>query len=111
MSLQPRTCKTMIILWALFHFAHPAKAQTTVAAPTNLAAVAAVDATAKPQITLAWRDNSNNESNFVIYRGTTGNVSPIATLDANTISYTDRAVTAGITYQYVIRAGYKPSIT
>src|SRR5437764_1238587 len=102
---------TLMLLWAL-SASTAARAQITVAAPTNLTAVASVDATAAPQVTLAWRDNSDNETNFLLYRGTSSNggvLYPLATLAANTVGYTDKNVAPGVTYGYAVRAWYKSS--
>jgi len=50
-------------------------------------------------------DNSNNETGFVIERATDGvNFSVLATVGADTISYVDLAVSAGITYSYRVAA-------
>ena len=56
------------------------------------------------QINLNWQDNSANESNFIVSRGTTANgpYSAIATLGANTTFHSDTSVSAGTTYYYVV---------
>lgn len=80
-----------------FSFLPPAPA-----APSGLAAVAI----AGPAINLTWTDNSTNEGNFIIARGTTpgGPYSSIATISSGATSYSDAAVAASTTYYYVVRA-------
>lgn len=58
------------------------------------------------QINLAWTDNSNNENNFIVGRSTVsgGPYSDIATVAANTTSYSNTGLSAGATYYYVVRA-------
>ena len=57
------------------------------------------------QVSLAWTDNSTNESGFRLERSTDGvNFSVIATLGTNTVSATDAAVAALTTYYYRVRA-------
>ncbi|MEN4042840.1 MAG: multicopper oxidase domain-containing protein [Anaerolineaceae bacterium] len=71
------------------------------AAPTNLTATVQ----AGPQVRLAWQDNANNETGFVIERSTDGiNFSTLATLGTNITSYTDTAVTPGSSYVYRVKA-------
>jgi len=70
-------------------------------APTNLAAALQVG----PQVSLTWRDRSNNEAFFVVERSTGG--SPfvtIGTTPANTITFVDTAIVAGGSYQYRVAA-------
>ena len=46
-----------------------------------------------PQINLSWRDNSTNETSFLIQRSTDGvNFAQIATVGAGVVSFTDTAV-------------------
>jgi FtsP/CotA-like multicopper oxidase with cupredoxin domain len=75
------------------------------AAPTTLTASLA----AGPQISLNWRDNATNETNFVIERSTDGvNFTQIATAPAraNTgnVTYTDTSIQPGATYTYRVAA-------
>jgi hypothetical protein len=75
------------------------------AAPTNL--TAALEA--GPQISLAWTDNSLNETGFLIQRSTDGiTFSDLASVGpnvvGNVVSYIDPAVTAGSTYTYQVAA-------
>jgi FtsP/CotA-like multicopper oxidase with cupredoxin domain len=58
-----------------------------------------------PQITLTWTDNANNETSFQIQRSTNGGAyTLLATVAANTVSYTNTTVTAGNTYNYRVMA-------
>jgi len=69
-------------------------------APTNLTAV--VQGT---QIQLNWKDNSNNESGFVLQRGVNGGAfADLTTTAANISTYTDVAVSAGNSYSYRVAA-------
>jgi uncharacterized lipoprotein YddW (UPF0748 family) len=71
-------------------------------APGGLAATAA----SQTQVNLTWVDNSSNETNFVVARSATsgGPYADIATLAANTTSYSNTGLTANTTYYYVVRA-------
>jgi hypothetical protein len=56
-------------------------------------------------LTLSWSDRSNNEDGFRIERMVSGGIlAQIATVSANTTSYTDVTLTSGLNYCYVIRA-------
>ena len=82
-------------------------AATTIAAPTNLTATLG-GTRSRPQITLRWTDNSNNEANFVVERsGANGTTWKVLTssLAANTTRYTDKTVVSGgKTYTYRMKA-------
>jgi len=70
-------------------------------APTNLTAEAVVVGS----VNLAWSDNSDNESAFVVEREMAVEAyEVIATLDPNTSSYTDETVAEGTTYNYRVKA-------
>jgi fibronectin type 3 domain-containing protein len=75
---------------------------TAPAAPSNLSATAA----STTQINLAWTDNSNNESNFVLQRSLTNAFTAVTsfTLPANQIVYSDTGLTAGTAYFYRVKA-------
>ena len=82
-------------------------AATAIAAPSNLTATVG-GTTRRPQVSLKWADNSNNEVNFVVERsednGTTWKVLT-SSLAANTSSYTDKTVVrGGKTYTYRVKA-------
>jgi len=84
----------------------PASA-TAVAAPSNLTATVG-GTTRRPQISMKWTDNSNNEGNFVVERsednGLTWKVLT-SSLVANTTGYTDKTVVSGgKTYTYRVKA-------
>ncbi len=72
------------------------------ATPSNLTATTI----SKTQINLAWTDNANNELGFTLERKIAGDsvFAEIATLDANTISYSNTGLTAGTQYFYRLRA-------
>ncbi len=58
------------------------------------------------QLQLTWTDNSNNEDGFKIERGpaTAGPFAQIATILANTTSYTDSGLADATTFCYRVRA-------
>jgi serine protease AprX len=73
------------------------------AAPSNLRSTAA----ARTSITLAWNDNSADETSFELERctgSTCTSFTRIATLGANTVSYNNTGLTRNTTYRYRIRA-------
>ncbi|NLX90404.1 MAG: hypothetical protein GXZ07_02240 [Firmicutes bacterium] len=71
------------------------------AAPSDLAA----EAVSRSQITLSWKDNSDNETGFKIERRTSGgSYVQIATLGANKRSYTDTGLSPNTSYYYRVRA-------
>lgn len=71
-------------------------------APSDLTAIAQPYST----IDLTWTNNSTNELNFELQRSTSsvGGFSNIATLPADTTTYTDTAPSENTTYYYQIRA-------
>jgi titin len=71
-------------------------------APGNLTAVA----TGCNSVLLKWFDNSGNETSFDLRRSTSqnGTYSTIATLPANTTTYTNTGLTKGRKYYYKVRA-------
>jgi hypothetical protein len=76
-------------------------AVTAPAAPTGLTATTASSST----ITLAWVDQSTNESGFKIERALgTGSFSQVGTVGPNITTYTDTGLTAGTSYSYRVRA-------
>lgn len=64
------------------------------------------DEVSDTEVQLAWFDGSAYETGFELERrvGVDGAWTPIATLPANTESYTDTTVTADTTYYYRVRA-------
>jgi len=73
------------------------------AGPTGLSAVAGAGANCET-IDLAWTDNANNETSYKVERKTTGVFAEIASLPANTTTYTDSGLTGGTAYTYRVRA-------
>jgi subtilisin family serine protease len=71
-------------------------------APSGLTATAV----AARQISLAWRDNSGNDTEFRIERktGPAGTFGQIATLGTNIITYADAGLGPSTTYVYRVRA-------
>lgn len=61
--------------------------------------------TPSSKIILNWKDNSENETNFVIERSTDGiSFAQIAQVAANTVTYTDTNLTTNTKYYYRIKA-------
>jgi alpha-tubulin suppressor-like RCC1 family protein len=58
------------------------------------------------KINLAWKDNSTNETSFVVGRGSSSNgpFADIITLAANSTNYSNTNLTPSTTYYYVVRA-------
>lgn len=79
-----------------------ASAVTPLNPPTNLTATAV----SSTQVNLAWTDNSSAESNYVIERsvGTASTWSVLATLPANTTTYSDTTCQPATTYYYRVKA-------
>jgi RHS repeat-associated protein len=74
---------------------------TVPSAPTELSAVAV----SSTEVNLSWRDNSANESNFLLERATAGGLfSLLATLGPNVTSYPDSTAQPSTFYSYRIRA-------
>ena len=71
------------------------------AAPTALSALLVNG----PQVALTWTDNATNETGMVLERSVgAGAFAVLATLPANTVSYTDLTVIGGNTYAYRVVA-------
>jgi hypothetical protein len=72
------------------------------AAPSNLAGTAASDT----QVDLTWKDNSTDESSFLLERATDSSFTNSTTINvANDLtSYSDKGLTASTTYWYRIRS-------
>ena len=68
--------------------------------------LAATPAANVPKVTLQWNDPLSNETGYVVERSSGGNsYQPIATLPANTTTYTDTGELAGgATYWYRVRS-------
>jgi len=73
--------------------------------PQNLSA-----SVSNSSITLTWSSSTQSTypiAGYAIYRGTTSggeSTTPIATVDANTTSYTDKNVELATTYYYIVKA-------
>ncbi|HEY0322841.1 MAG TPA: PKD domain-containing protein [Pyrinomonadaceae bacterium] len=76
---------------------------TTPATPSNLTATS----TTAKRAQLNWRDNSDNEQNFLIERSTsaTSGFTQITTVGVNVTTYTNTGLTSGRTYYFRVRAG------
>jgi Trypsin-like peptidase domain len=73
---------------------------TTPAAPSNLTAKGK-----RGKAILSWDDNANNETGFYVYRGlTSGSLSLVATLGANSTTFTDNGLANKTTYYYKVCA-------
>lgn len=78
------------------------------AAPNNFTAALATG----PQVNLAWRDNANNETGFVLERSENGGpfsqiAAPgVSTGTGATLTFTDTAVMTGANYSYRVKAVY-----
>lgn len=79
-----------------------ASAVTMLGAPSGLIA----SAVSYTQINLSWTDNSGAESEFIISRAgvSGGPYTEIATVSANSTSYSDTGLTFGTTYYYRVQA-------
>lgn len=75
---------------------------TLPAAPSGLTG----DASTPGQIALAWSDNADNETSYTVQRSDVGGAwSTIASLGANSQSFTDNTVESLTTYNYRVLAG------
>jgi hypothetical protein len=64
-----------------------------------------VQSAAYNKVTLGWTDTATNESGFKVERSTNGiDFAEIATVGADTRSYSDSSVVAKTTYQFRVRA-------
>ncbi len=93
-----------------YELAGNASCQLKPAAPTGLSATVS-KVNGKNEVILAWKDNSNNEQNFVVERSTSvaSGFAQIGTVGANTVSYTDSSVARKTTYYYRVRAAAQGS--
>jgi cellulose 1,4-beta-cellobiosidase len=81
--------------------ATPTAPPTAPSGPTNLGATAV----SNTQINLAWSDNSNNETGFIVERSTNGNsYSQVVTLGSNVTSYANTGLSSNRKYYYRVRA-------
>ena len=68
--------------------------------PSNLSASSVSDS----RIDLAWSDNSADENEFEIERANGNGFTVVATVPADTVSYSDAALSASTTYDYRVSA-------
>jgi len=76
-------------------------------APTGATAAGRVAADGSPEIAVGWQDNSDNESQFVIYRwpeGAESRAAAIASVAANTTAYVDGSIQFGEAWCYAVAA-------
>lgn len=86
-------------------YSNPACATTQQIAPSAPSALIAQSLDPTFQIQLNWIDGSENETGFVIERGTNGaNFSQIATVAANVTQYNNTGLPASTRYYYRVRA-------
>ena len=76
---------------------------TVPAAPTGFVSEGA---STTSTVTMHWTDNATNEANYQVYRSanTDANYLLLATLPANTVSFTDTGLFANSVYYYKVRA-------
>jgi hypothetical protein len=73
----------------------------TPVAPSNLSAAVI----SSNQVNLSWRDNSSNETGFILQRSTNaGSWTSIAKVGANVTTFSDKTVSTGTTYSYRVSA-------
>lgn len=92
----------IILLWIVWP-----KPETIPNAPSNLTA----EAINSSSIKLSWKDNSNNETGFKVYRNLSNADEESSTLVTTTLaditSYTDAGLSASTTYYYRVKATNK----
>jgi hypothetical protein len=76
----------------------PPPTLTVPAKPTNLAATASGQT-----VSLTWKDNSTNETGFIVYRIVKGALTSVGTVGANVTAFSDTAAPVGQDV-YVVRA-------
>ncbi len=88
-------------LWAKTTTTNQVPLPTPPAAPSNLV----VKSTGQSSIIIGWKDNASNESGFYVERSTDGKTwARIASLAANTTSFTDSNLMRRRTYWYRVQA-------
>ncbi len=88
--------------WSNVASATTTSSATPPAAPSNLVATAA----GASAINLSWTDNAANETGFVLERSLSAGsgFTTVATLPANTTTYSDSGLSSSTTYYYRVRA-------
>ena len=79
---------------------------TRLASPPSEPRTLVATAISRTEIRLNWTDYSDNEVDFLLERSVNNGqtFSPLATLPANTVTFTDTGLTAQTTYKYRLRA-------
>jgi hypothetical protein len=81
------------------------RTETASGSPPNPPSILTADAVSASQIELAWTDNSADEVGFEIERSPNGSSwEVIASVSANTTTYSDTGLSSGTTYHYQVRA-------
>src|SRR5205807_2214523 len=92
-----------ITAWPLSNSPPPRPPNSPPSAPQNLAATGG-----NAQVTLTWQapasDGGSPITNYKIYRGGAPTTETLLTTVGNVLSYTDSAVTNGVTYYYQVSA-------
>jgi regulation of enolase protein 1 (concanavalin A-like superfamily) len=78
----------------------PPPGGTPPAAPSGLRLTGVTSST----VSLAWYDNASDETAYEVEGGTYGNFAVLATLPANTTTYSDTGLAASTSYNYRVRA-------
>src|SRR5438552_56762 len=93
--------------WKLSNSPPPPPPNTPPSAPQNLAATGG-----NAQVTLTWQapasDGGSPITNYKIYRGLAPTTETLLTTVGNVLTYTDSAVTNGVTYYYQVSAVNSP---
>jgi subtilisin family serine protease len=85
-------------------------ASATTLPPPNAPSDLIATPTSKGRITASWTDNATNEGGFKLERSTDGvNFTQVAQLPANTRSFSNGGLTAGVTYYFRVRAYEGPN--
>lgn len=96
----PGFCASACATGARFHNADAA-APVDPAAPTNLS----YDGLTKKNRPIRnWRDNSADETGFLVFRATTGGFHPLVELPPDITTFADSFADLGITYKYQVCA-------
>ena len=86
-------------------YSNTATAITKDAPPSSPSSLSAIASTTKPVIVLTWADNSLNETNFEVLRGTDGlNFAHVATTSSNITTYSNSGLASSTAYYYEVRA-------
>jgi titin len=79
-------------------------ASTTIVLPVSPSNITALASSTTNSIVIHWKDNSSNETSFILEKSTNGTTfATLVTLPANTVAYTESNQTPG-TYYYQVRS-------